>query len=215
MIITIDGPASSGKSSVANLISKTLGLVHFNSGSIFRGVTAFLMSKQFDVSTLKEDSIIEPFKVKTEYINGIQHVFVNGIDFTNNLRDNEVSINTAYVAQCKFIRRIIDNCQKEFAANNSFVIDGRDTGSFVFPNADYKFYLDCSIKERAKRRFKEEQQKNPSITLEEIEKQLAKRDEMDKNRKLAPLVIPENAIIIDSSNLNLEQVVQEVLKHIE
>ena len=215
MIITIDGPASSGKSSVANLISKTLGLVHFNSGSIFRGVTAFLMSKQFDVSTLKEDSIIEPFKVKTEYINGIQHVFVNGIDFTNNLRDNEVSINTAYVAQCKFIRNIIDNCQKEFAANNSFVIDGRDTGSFVFPNADYKFYLDCSIKERAKRRFKEEQQKNPSITLEEIEKQLAKRDEMDKNRKLAPLVIPENAIIIDSSNLNLEQVVQEVLKHIE
>ena len=215
MIITIDGPASSGKSSVANLVSKALGLVHFNSGSIFRGVTAFLMSKQFDVSTLKEDSIIEPFKVKTEYINGIQHVFVNGIDFTNNLRDNEVSINTAYVAQCKFIRNIIDNCQKEFAANNSFVIDGRDTGSFVFPNADYKFYLDCSIKERAKRRFKEEQQKNPSITLEEIEKQLAKRDEMDKNRKLAPLVIPENAIIIDSSNLNLEQVVQEVLKHIK
>ena len=215
MIITIDGPASSGKSSVANLVSKALGLVHFNSGSIFRGVTAFLMSKQFDVSTLKEDSIIEPFKVKTEYINGIQHVFVNGIDFTNNLRDNEVSINTAYVAQCKFIRSIIDNCQKEFAANNSFVIDGRDTGSFVFPNADYKFYLDCSIKERAKRRFKEEQQKNPSITLEEIEKQLAKRDEMDKNRKLAPLVIPENAIIIDSSNLNLEQVVHEVLKHIK
>ena len=144
----------------------------------------------------------------------VQKVFVNNIDFTKNLRDNAVSINTAYVAQCKYIRNKIDKCQKDFGEKNNIVIDGRDTGSYVFPNANFKFYLDCSIAERARRRFNEEKLKNPKITIKEIENQLAIRDEMDRTRKIAPLVIPNNAIIIDSTNLNLEKVVQEVLKHI-
>ena len=215
MIITIDGPAGSGKSTVAEILSKKLGFIHFNSGSIFRGVTAYLMSIDFDISSLNEHSIVNNFSVSTEYVDGVQRVYVNGTDFTSKLRLNEVSINTAYVAQCKSIREKIDECQRAFGSKNNIVIEGRDTGSFVFPNADYKFYLDCSIKERAKRRFNEEVLKNPNTSLLEIEKQIKKRDELDKNRNIAPLVIPNGAIIIDSTNLNIQQVVDELLKHID
>ena len=98
---------------------------------------------------------------------------------------------------------------------NNIVVDGRDTGSFVFPRADFKFYLDCSIKERAKRRFNEEKVKNPSITLSQIEQELETRDHIDKTKKIAPLVVPKNAILINSTNLNIQEVVETILKQLK
>ena len=214
MIISIDGPAGSGKSTVAELLSQKLGFIHFNSGAIFRGITAYLMSINFDFSTIKPDSVLKDFVLKTEFVDGIQHVYVNNIDFTSKLRDNEVSVLTPIISTCKFVRTKIDNFQREFASHNNIVMDGRDVGSHVFPNADFKFYLDCSLEERANRRHKEEINKGSSITLEEIKQQIALRDKFDKEREIAPLVVPEGAIIVDSTNLNINQVVDALYSKI-
>lgn len=215
MIITIDGPAGSGKSTVADIIAEKLGFTHFNSGALFRGVTAFLKDIKFDVETIKTNSSIPSFNLETRIIDNNQHVIVNNKDYTPVLRDNKISQLVAFVGANKYCRDIIDNCQRNFCLAHNVVIEGRDIGSHVFPNADYKFYLDCSIKERAKRRFNEEILKNTQITIEEIEEQIKERDALDKNREIAPLVIPNNAIIVDSTNLTINEVVETILSHIK
>ena len=214
MIITIDGPAGSGKSTVADIIANQLGFVHFNSGSLFRAITAHLYEQNFDIENITTDSTIPNFDLKVEIIDDLQHDFVDGIDYTPVLRDNHISTLVANVALNKSCRKKTSECQHSFCSKNNVVIEGRDIGSHVFPNAEYKFYLDCSIEERARRRFKEEHAKGTDVTLEEIIEQIAERDYLDKTREIAPLVVPENAIIIDSTNLSIEEVVNELTSHI-
>ncbi len=214
MIITIDGPAGSGKSTVADIIAKELGFVHFNSGALFRAITAHLYEQNFNIANITTDSPIPSFDLKVEIIDDVQKVFVNNIDYTPVLRDNHISTLVANVALNKFCRAKTSECQHSFCSANNVVIEGRDIGSHVFPNAEYKFYLDCSIEERAKRRFKEEKAKNINITLQEIADQIAERDYLDKTREIAPLIVPKNAIVIDSTNLSIEEVVKEITSHI-
>ena len=211
MIISIDGPAGSGKSTIAEILSQKLGFIHFNSGSLYRGITAHILNSNLDLNA----NSIPNLKLKTSYQGGKQYVFVNNIDYTPLLRDNEVSIATPAISQFPKIRKIVDACQRKFAKTHNVVIDGRDIGSYVFPNAEFKFYLDCDIHERAKRRFEEEKLKNKKITIKEIEKQILERDEIDKNKKVAPLVVPENAIIIDSTNISIDEVVNQILSIIK
>ena len=215
MIISIDGPAGSGKSTVAKIISEKLNFIHLNSGSLYRGVVAYLLSIDFDIKGLTLNSDVPEFKLKTKFINNIQHVYVSGIDFTPMLRNNEVSTLCPYVANNKAIRKRIDKCQRSFAKNHNIVMEGRDIGSYVFPNAEYKFYLDCNINERARRRFLEEKAKGNNITLDEIKKQTLIRDNQDKAKEIAPLVIPENAIIIDSTGLSIEEVSNKISETME
>ena len=214
MIITIDGPAGSGKSTVADILAEKLGFIHFNSGSLYRGITAHLYTIGFDIKHLEIDSSIPAMNLEVKMINSCQHVYVNSIDYTNMLRENTISTLVARVGTNKFCRELIDTCQRDFCSKNDVVMEGRDLGSHVFPNADIKFYLDCSIKERAKRRFLEEQAKNSNITLEEIEEQIAERDYLDKTREIAPLIVPKNAIIVDSTNLTIEDVVATLQNHV-
>lgn len=212
MIISIDGPAGSGKSTVAKIVSENLGFEHFNSGLLYRGVTAYLLSINFDFSTITVDSKIPVLNLETFFLDGIQNVLVNSINFTNQLRDNSISVLTPIVSTNKYIREKIDACQRNYASKRSIIVDGRDIGSYVFPNAELKIYLDCSIKERAKRRFLEEQQKGSHITLKEIEKQIEERDLIDKTKKIAPLIVPKGAVIIDSTNLSVKEVVERIEK---
>ncbi len=214
MIITIDGPAGSGKSTVAGILAKELGFIHFNSGSLYRGIAVYLREQGFNIEKLTAFSPIPNFKLKAKMIEGVQHVYVNNKDYTSSLRENHISVLVSYVALNKECRNRVDECQRAFCAKNNIVIEGRDTGSFVFPNAEYKFYLDCSIEERAKRRLKEEKAKNNSISFEEIKKQIAERDYSDKHREIAPLVVPNNAIIVDSTKLSIEEVVNLLKSHI-
>ena len=213
MIISIDGPAGSGKSTVAKIISKHLDFIHLNSGSLYRGVVAYLLSINFDIKSLTLNSEVPEFKLETKFVDGVQHVYVNNTDFTSQLRDNEVSSLCPYVANNKIIRKRIDNCQRAFAKDHNIVMEGRDIGSYVFPNADFKFYLDCDVKERAKRRYLEEQAKGNNISLKDILNQTITRDNLDKAKEIAPLVIPENAIIVDSTGLSIDQVCNEILSY--
>ena len=214
MIITIDGPAGSGKSTVAELLAKKLGFIHFNSGALYRGITAHLYSQGFKLEELTKDSTVPHMNLNVEMIDGAQHVFVNNINYTSQLRDNIISTLVAHVGANKNCRNLIDSCQKEFCSKNNVVMEGRDLGSYVFPNADVKFYLDCSIEERAKRRLLEEELKGSALSLETIKKQLSERDYLDKTREVAPLVCPKDAKIIDSSKLSIEEVVETMLINI-
>lgn len=215
MIISIDGPAGSGKSTVAKVLADKLKFVHFNSGSLYRGITAYLNSINFDFNTISLETPIFYFDLKVEFINGEQNVFVNNTNQTKMLRDNSISTLTPIVSTNKSIRVIVDNCQREFCSLNNCIIDGRDIGSHVFPNAEHKFYLDCSVRVRAERRYLEVKEKNKDITLNDIEKQLIERDLIDKTKKIAPLVVPKNAIVIDSSHLSIDEVVNLMCSHIK
>lgn len=214
MIIAIDGPAGSGKSTVAELLAQKLGFLHFNSGLLYRAVASHFLKIGYDFSKISTYSKVPSFKIKVKIIDNAQHVFVDNEDLTNSLTDNNVSIHAPIISVNKKVREKIDACQKKFVSKNDVVIDGRDIGSFVFPNAEYKFYLDCDLHERAKRRFKDAVKKNPNITLKEIEQQLDERDKIDKSKKIAPLVIPKGAIIVDSTNMTIDQVVDTIAKNI-
>lgn len=208
MIISIDGPAGSGKSTVADILAAKLGFVHFNSGSLYRAITAYALINKLDID--ENITLLSTLPLEVQFINSYQHVFVKGVDYTSYLRNNEVSTHCSYVSKFKSIRNLVDNCQRNFANNNNVVIEGRDIGSFVFPNAEYKFYLDCSVDVRAKRRFDEEKAKGSSITFEEIRQQIIERDKFDINKPIAPLVVPKGAFVIDSTTKTAEQVSEEM-----
>lgn len=215
MIISIDGPAGSGKSTVADALAKKLGFYHFNSGSLYRAITAHLIDcKIFSSEDKKFTEKLRNCKIKVQFIGSSQLVFVNDIDYTKSLRDIKVSELTPKFSINPTLRNLVDECQKEFASKNDVVIDGRDIGSFVLPNADVKFYLDCDIDERALRRYKELKNMNESISLEDVKNKIAIRDKFDRNKQIAPLTIPNNAIIIDSTFLSIDEVVDKMLKTI-
>ena len=209
MIISFDGPAGSGKSTVAQLVAQHLSFIHFNSGSVFRAITAFMLENNSDIEKLDD------IDIKVEIVDNNQLVYVNNIDYTPILRNNEISKNVAQFSALPEVQFKAQKIMKEFCSSHNVVIDGRGLGNEVLPNAEYKFYLDCSVKVRARRRFLEEQQKGTNITIEEVEKQIDIRDKLDRERNIAPLVIPKNAIIIDSSNLTIDEVTEKVLSFIK
>jgi len=212
MIISLDGPAGSGKSTIAGLLAQKLGFVHFNSGKLYRGVACYFVFNKLNLKNIETATDVPTINLKTEFKANVQHVYVNGIDYTAHLHDNIISVNSAKISQNPYIRSVIDVCQREYGNSHNIVIDGRDIGSYVFPNADYKFYLECDVKERANRRYK---QLKGSVDYNQILKEIEERDNIDKNKKYAPLVVPKGAIIIDSTNLNIEQTVNEIYKHIK
>ncbi|MBR2970167.1 MAG: (d)CMP kinase [Clostridia bacterium] len=214
MIITIDGPAGSGKSTVAKIISNKMNLIHFDSGAIFRGVTAYLIDSGYNISSITKDSDIPAIVIDMNIINNVVNIRINNLDVTPRLRDIDVSNNVAKVAVNKNIRLSIDEFQRSFAIGKNIIVDGRDTGSHVYPNADYKFYLDCDVRVRANRRYKEEQSKNISVDYESILEEIKKRDHLDKTREIAPLIVPDNATVIDTSNLTIDQVVEVITSKI-
>ena len=220
MIITIDGPSSSGKSTLAKLISDHFSIIHIDSGSIYRTITLLaienklIIDKKVQVEKLIEclNNNVITFKKNAE--NKFQ-ICINNEFVESKIRSTTISNNVSTVATIKEIRDYVLKLQTEIAQNKSIVMDGRDIGSVVFPNAKYKFYLDASLKNRSKRRWTELKDGEKNITITTVESDLENRDIIDSNRVHSPLVIPENAIVINSDDLSINQVLKKILHFIK
>lgn len=209
MIIAIDGPAGTGKSTIASIIADKLNVTFLNSGSFYRALTLSLLDSSKDLKN--EDEVVEFCKQqKLEYKNS--HLFLNGVDVEHSLHEDRVSANVAQLSAIVEIRHLVNERMREITKSLSIVCEGRDMTTVVFPNADYKFYLDASLDVQAERRFN---QGVSNLSLEEIKESIRKRDEIDRNKKEGALRIAEDAIYIDTSNLTIEDVCAIMLKHIQ
>ena len=211
-IITIDGPSASGKSTVADIVAQKLSIEHINSGEAYRAIAYFMLQQA--ISPTDEDAVNEALKQnKFEMIckNSKQILKVNGVDVTNFLHTNQINeVVSQYGKNPQVIYKASDMA-REACENISAVMDGRNLGSFCFPEAKYKFYVDCDAYERASRRFNEMKQKGVEVDFNSIYQQTLERDNLDKTRKVAPLIVPENAIVIDSTHLTAEQVAEKIV----
>lgn len=216
-IIAIDGPAGSGKSTVAKNIAKRLGLLYIDTGAMYRAVTLKALKENVnlkDESALTDIARRSRIKLSTNS-KGRQRVFLDGKDVTDRIRTPELTKCVSYIARVKGVREHMVKLQRQFGRQSSSVLEGRDIGTVVFPDADIKFYLDASFKERARRRFNELKESNPDIKLREVEADLKTRDKKDLNRRYAPLRKASDAIYIDTTYLSIKEVSDELLTHIK
>jgi cytidylate kinase len=209
IIIAIDGPAGAGKSSIAKIIAKKMNIDYVDSGAIYRAIA----KKMLDMGMKIDDyTKIEIFldKLSIELKNG--EVFIDNEDISPFLRIKEVTEFVSPVSSNISVRKRVNKFLNEYSKGKSIIMDGRDIGTVVFPDAAYKFYLDASIDVRADRRFLE---KNTDMTLNEIKESIKKRDENDKNKPFGALKIASNAIYLDTTNLSIDEVVEYILKTIK
>ena len=219
IIIAIDGPSSSGKSTIAKLIAQHFNYTYIDSGSIYRAITYIAVKHNLIdglkvntsaiIEILKKTSISFSFNSKNQNI-----ISVDGVELDNKIRTFKISSLVSLIAEKNEIRQYVVKIQKDISINKSVVMDGRDIGSVVFPNADVKFYLDASLEKRAERRWME-LQKIEQVSLDDVKKDLHKRDLKDLNREFSPLIKPKNSITVNSDNLSIEQVVDNMIKIID
>lgn len=216
--IAIDGPAGAGKSTVAKLVAEKLDFLYVDTGAMYRAITWKALQKGIDikdteaVAKLAADTRID--LIKKPESNGLT-VLCDGKDVTSAIRSPQVSQAVSLLAQVEAVRNILVKKQREIAQSESVVMDGRDIGSHVLPYAPYKFFLNASLRERAKRRYKELCSKGYEVDIKQLEKDIALRDEMDSNREIAPLIKVPEAIEIDTTELTPEQVADKIVEYIK
>lgn len=207
--IAIDGPAAAGKSTIAKLIAKKLGFTYIDTGAMYRAFTWAVLENNLNPENLEEAcSLIGKIEI---LLTKDSQVFVNQVDVTRLIREPRVSGNVSYIASYKPIRLALVEQQRALAKNHSVVMDGRDIGTYVLPNAQVKIFQVASVDTRALRRYKENIEKGINVPLEEIKQELEKRDYIDSHRDFAPLRQAEDAILLDTSLMTIEEVVEEVL----
>lgn len=210
MIIAIDGPAGAGKSTVARLVAEKLGFIYMNTGSMYRAITWKALQEKINLED--EDALVSLAKRShISFADGGSRVLLDGLDITPQTRTPEVDRNISTVVKFPHLREIMVEQQRQLGIRNSIVSEGRDLTTIVFPNAEVKIYLDASIEERARRRQAELAEKGYNLSLEQVINETARRDELDKTREHSPLKIADDAIIIDTTNLSIEQVVESIL----
>lgn len=210
--IAIDGPAGAGKSTIAKSIAKKLGIIYVDTGAMYRAIGLYLLRN--NISIEEDDKIIEAcnnVNITIEYENGEQQVLLNNENITNLIRTEEVGNMASAAAAKKAVRGKLLDLQRDLAAKTSVIMDGRDIGTYVLPNADVKIYLTASSSERAKRRWMELTQKGVTCDINEIEKDIIDRDHRDMNREIAPLKQAEDAVLVDSSHLSIEEVIHTII----
>ncbi|TXJ55511.1 (d)CMP kinase [Brachyspira aalborgi] len=207
-IITIDGPSGAGKSTVAKLIANKLGFKYLDTGAMYRAVTLYMIENQVDIKN--EEEVINALNKLNIGFDSNYRIYLDSQDITEDIRKEKVVKFVSEVSAISSVRRKMVDLQRDIAKEGNYILDGRDAGSVVFPNADYKFYLEASLEERAKRRYKEELSKEVDISFEAVKESIKKRDKYDSNRKDSPLVVPENAIIIDTTNMTIDEVAEEI-----
>lgn len=213
MIIAIDGPAASGKSTTAKLIAEKLNFIYIDTGAMYRAVALYALKNNLDISNHKNlIKIINSITIRFERFNNENHIFLNNIDVTSEIRLPEITKLSSNIATKKIIRDKMVEIQRLLAINQKIIMDGRDIGTVVFPNANYKFFLTASIETRALRRLNEQLTKGIVSNLEDIKNDLIWRDKNDSEREFSPLIKAEDAIEVDTSNMTIEEQVKYILK---
>ena len=214
-VITIDGPAGAGKSTVSKTLAKKLDYIYLDTGALYRALaykTLKLKISLDEVSALA--NLCSNTTVVLKNIDGQMQVYVDGEDVEERIRTEEVGLAASKISTFAVVRERLLNLQRKAGAEGGIVAEGRDMGSVVFPLADYKFYLDANLEERIKRRHKELLEKGVSVEYKSIQKDMFARDKQDKQREIAPLKAPDGAIIIDSDNLSVPEVVEKIIFYI-
>ena len=210
--IAIDGPAGAGKSTIAKAVSKKLNFIYIDTGAMYRAVGLYYLNKNVDLENEFEiNGLLDDIKIDLTYIDGVQQIILNGENVSNLIRNEEVSSAASVVSTYKKVREKMVSIQQELARVNNVVMDGRDIGTVVLPNADLKIYLTASSEERAKRRYKELLEKGEEVDLETIKKDIEERDYRDMNRENSPLKQADDAILLDSSNMTIDEVIDYIL----
>ena len=211
-VIAIDGPCSSGKGTIAKILASKCNLIYIDTGAMYRGIAYLTLKNKVDISNY--DAVVELAKTaKMEFID--DKLFLNGEDVSKEIRTMEVTKIVSQMSNNPKLREILVDMQREFGAKGDVIMEGRDITTVVFPNATYKFYLDATLEERVKRRFKENQEKNIASTYEEIYNNITTRDYNDMHKEVGALMRTDDQIYIDSTNLTIEEVVEKMLKIIE
>ncbi len=210
--IAIDGPAGAGKSSIAKLVSKKLGYIYVDTGALYRTVGLYSIRKGID--TKDAEAVTETLKdinVELGFVDGAQHVFLNGEDVSDAIRTPEASMGASNVSAIPAVRTFLFDLQRDIAKNNNCIMDGRDIGTVVLPNAQIKLFLTASPEARAERRYKELIEKGEKVDFQDVLDDINKRDYQDSHREIAPLKQAEDAILVDNSGCNLEEGTELVL----
>ena len=212
-IIAIDGPSGAGKGTIAKLLAKKLDYLYIDTGAMYRCVA--LKTLINNIKTTDEDKIVEILKKSKIKLTNDGKVFLDEIDVSEQIRSMEVTKRVSKISHIVELRKVMKEKQRSFLNCNNIVMEGRDITTEVFPNADYKFYLDASIEERARRRFIQNQEKGIESSLQEITESIKERDYDDMNRKVGALRRTSEQIYIDSTNLSIDEVVDKMLKEMK
>lgn len=214
--IAIDGPAGAGKSSTAKLVAKKLGYIYVDTGALYRTVGLYSIRKGIDTKNAeKVIATLPDVKVELKFVDGAQHVFLNGEDVSEAIRTPEASMGASNVSAIPKVREFLFDLQRKIAAENDCIMDGRDIGTVVLPNADVKIFLTTSVEERANRRYKEMLEKGEEADYNDILENIKKRDYQDSHREIAPLKQAEDAIYVDNGGYNLEDGAEDLLRIIK
>lgn len=200
--VAIDGPAGAGKSSIAKATAAEIGFIYVDTGALYRSVALFALENGLDSDGLVKS--LDKINVSLEFADGSQHVILNGADVSDKIRTAEVSMNASKVSAIPEVREFLFELQKKIAAENNIIMDGRDIGTVVLPDADLKIFLTASAEERANRRFKE--MTDPGITYEQVLEDIKQRDYNDMHRDIAPLKQAEDAVLLDTTGMTIEEV---------
>ena len=212
--IAIDGPAGAAKSTIAKKVAKKLGYIYVDTGALYRGMAVYFLENGVSADETEQiGKMCRQAVVTLGYEDGVQQVYLNGENITAKLREEEVGKMASVSSAIKEVRLQLLELQRDLAAKENVVMDGRDIGTNVLPQAETKIYLTASVETRAKRRFLELQEKGVPCVLEEIAKDIEDRDYRDMNRDVAPLKQAEDAVYIDSSEMSIDEVVAEILKY--
>jgi len=210
--VAIDGPAGAGKSTIAKLVAKEKGYIYVDTGAMYRGLAIQFLDK--GIQPQETEKVIEACKdaeVTIAYEDAVQHVYLNGKDISSRLRNEEVGNMASVTSAIPEVRKKLLELQQNLAKTQNVIMDGRDIGTCVLPHADVKVYLTASVETRAKRRYQELQEKGEDCNLEEIAHDIEERDRRDMTREIAPLKQAEDAVLVDSSDMTIAEVVKTIV----